>query len=76
MFRYDVVVEGYALDSELNFPSLDLNPSLPTAADERLIQLVQLFERVRSCRNVVAIHRKSMAKGLRVPLTIKQAVTV
>ncbi len=64
MFRYDVVMEGYAPDPELNFSSLDLYTRLPTATDERFIQLVQLLERICSCRNVVAVHRKSMAKGL------------
>ena len=43
MLRYDVVMEGYALDSELNFSSLDLYASLPAATDKRLIQLVQLL---------------------------------
>ncbi len=46
MFRYDVVMEGYALDFELNFSSLDLNTSLPTATDKCLVQLVQLFKSV------------------------------
>ncbi len=43
LFRYDVVMEGYALDSELNLSRLDLYASLPAATDECLIQLVQLF---------------------------------
>ncbi len=33
MFRYDVIMEGYALDSELNFSSLNLYTSLPAATD-------------------------------------------
>ena len=76
MFRYDVVVEGYAFNSELNFSSLDLYASLPAATDECFIQLVQLFERIRPCRNIVTINSKSMAKGFRVPLTVEQAITL
>ncbi len=71
MFRYNVVMEGYAPNSELNLSRLDLYASLPTATDERLVQLVQLFQRVRSCRNIIALHCKSMAKGLRVPLIVE-----
>ena len=35
--RYDVVVEGYAPDSKLDLPSLDLYASLPAATDECLV---------------------------------------
>ncbi len=75
-FRYDVVVEGYALNSEFNFPSLDLYPSFPTATDECFIQFVQFVERIRPCRDVVTINSKSMAKGFRVSFTVKQAITL
>ena len=40
MFQYDVVMEGDALDSELNLSSLDLYASLSAATDKCLIQLV------------------------------------
>ncbi len=43
MLRYDVVMEGYALNPELHLSSLDLYASLPTTTDECLIQLVQLY---------------------------------
>ena len=76
MFRYDVVMEGYALDSELNLSSLDLYARLPATADKCLVQLVQLFQRVRSSRNIVTVNCKSMTKGLWVPFTIEQAVTL
>ncbi len=37
MLRYDVVMEGYALNSELDLSRLDLYASLPAATDECLV---------------------------------------
>ena len=76
MFRDDVIVKNDASDPKFHFPSFDLYSCLGATAYQSLKQVIELLESVCPCRNVVAVHSKSVPQCLRVAISIQKTTAI
>ena len=69
-------MKGDFPDTKLHLRSFDLYPCLVAAADEGFIEVIQLFQRICSCSNVITIYCKFISQCLGISLVIEGMIAI